>query len=49
MMDAVAAKAEDMVLAVNDNDAVEKKGRAFDHGFEKVAAEKRSSDRKSVV
>ena len=43
MMDVVAAKAEDMVLAVNDNDVVEKKGKAFDHGFEKVAAEKRSS------
>ena len=26
MMDVVAAKAEDMVLAVNDNDVVEKKG-----------------------
>ncbi|XP_030966284.1 putative lysozyme-like protein [Quercus lobata] len=54
MMDAVAAKAEDMVLAVNDNDVVEKKGsRALDqrarenefggHGFEKAVAEKRSS------
>ncbi|XP_075646308.1 uncharacterized protein LOC142617365 [Castanea sativa] len=53
MMDAVAAKAEDMVLAVNDNDVVEKKGKVFDqkarenefggHGFEKVVVDKRSS------
>ncbi|KAL0008366.1 hypothetical protein SO802_009868 [Lithocarpus litseifolius] len=52
MMDAVAAKAEDMVLAVNDNDVVEKKGRVLDqrarenefggHGLEKVV-DKRSS------